>query len=93
MLKAITVAKGGTAAKTHELPGLARDAGIAFTKDQEATLEFLGEFMKWSGRYPVPNNEKAWDHYYDDVHEKLVIREKGGKCWKNKGKSGNISVD
>jgi HEPN domain-containing protein len=78
LLKAITVAKDGTTAKTHELLRLARDAGIAFTKNQEATLELLGEVLKWSGRYPVPNNEKAWDHYYGDVHERHVIREREG---------------
>jgi HEPN domain-containing protein len=78
LLKAIAVAKVGIAAKTHELPGLARGAGIAVTKNQEATLELLGEVLRWSGRYPVPNNRRAWDHYYNDVHEKHVIREREG---------------
>jgi HEPN domain-containing protein len=78
LLKAIIVAKGKIPPKTHELPGLARNAGIVFTKNQEATLELLGEVLKWSGRYPVPNIEKAWDHYYDDVHERHVIRERKG---------------
>jgi HEPN domain-containing protein len=49
LLKAIIVAKGGIAATNHKLPGLARDAGIAFTENQVATLEFLGEVLKWSG--------------------------------------------
>ena len=62
----------------HRLYLIFRDAGIAFTKNQEATLELLGEVLKWSGRYPVPNNEKAWDHYYNDVHEKHVNREREG---------------
>jgi HEPN domain-containing protein len=78
LLKAIIVAKGETAPKTHELPGLACDAGVAFTKNQGTTLELLGEVLKWSGRYPVPNSEKAWDRYYDDVHERHVIREREG---------------
>ena len=78
LLKAIIVARDGTTAMNHELQGLARNAGIAFTKDQEATLEFLGEFLKWSGRYPVPKKEEAWNHYYDEVHERLVIREREG---------------
>ena len=78
LLKAIIVAEGGKARITHELLGLARDAGVAFSNDQEATLEFLGEVLKWSGRYPVPNNEKAWDHYFDNVFEKLVIRQREG---------------
>lgn len=91
LLKAIIVAKGGIAPKTHELFGLARDAGVAFTNSQEATLELLGEFLKWSGRYPVPNNEKAWDNYFDNVFERHVIRERG-KCWNNEGKPGDFSV-
>jgi HEPN domain-containing protein len=78
LLKAVIVAGGGTAPKTHELPKLARSAGVAITKNQEATLEILGEILKWSGRYPVPNNESAWDHYYDVVHERHVIREREG---------------
>jgi HEPN domain-containing protein len=78
LLKAIIVAKGGIPSITHELPRLARDAEVAFSKSQEATLELLGEVLKWSGRYPVPNNEKAWDHYYDHVFERHVIREREG---------------
>jgi hypothetical protein len=38
----------------------------------------LGEALQWSARYPVPNNEKDWDRYYDVVHERHVIREKEG---------------
>jgi hypothetical protein len=78
LLKAIIIAKGGTAPTTHRLPEHARAAGVAFTKHQEATLELLGEVLIWSGRYPVPTTEKAWDHYYDVVHEKHVIREREG---------------
>jgi hypothetical protein len=80
LLKAIIAAEDGKARKTHELLGLARDAGVAFSKDQEATLEWLSEILKWSGRYPVPNNEKAWDHYYDNVQEKHIIRERRGNA-------------
>lgn len=78
LLKAIIVANGGIAQNTHELRGLARDAGVAFTRNQEATLELLGEILKWRGRYPVPNKEKDWDHYYDVIHERHVIREREG---------------
>ena len=78
LLKAIIVAKGGVAPQTHELLDLARDAKVAFSKNQKATLELLGEVLKWSGRYPVPNTEKAWDHYYDHVLEKHMIREREG---------------
>jgi len=76
LLKAIIVANGGKAPKTHELLRLARDAGVAFSNDQEATLEWLSEILKWSGRYPVPNKAEDWDHYYDDVFERHVIRER-----------------
>lgn len=78
LLKAIIVAKGGIAPGTHELFGLARKAGVAFTNSQEATLELLGELLRWSGRYPVPNNERAWGHYYDNVFEKHVVRIREG---------------
>jgi hypothetical protein len=78
LLKAIIVAKGGVAPQRHELLDLARDAEVAFSKDQKATLELLGEVLKWSGRYPVPNTEKAWDHYHDDVLERHMIREREG---------------
>ena len=78
LLKAIIVAKGRVAATNHKLPRLALDAGISVTENQVATLEFLGEVLKWSGRYPVPTKEEGWDHYYDVVHEKLVIREREG---------------
>ena len=78
LLKAIIVAKGGVAPQKHELLDLARDADIAFSKSQKATLELLGEVLKWSGRYPVPNTEKAWDHYYGHVLERHLIREREG---------------
>jgi len=78
LLKAIIVAKGRIAPKTHELLDLAREAGVAFSKNQKAMLELLCEFLKWSGRYPVPNTERDWDHYYDQVLEKHIIREREG---------------
>jgi len=78
LLKAIIVAKGGVAPQKHELRDLARDAEVAFSKSQIATLELLGEVLKWSGRYPVPNTEKAWHHHYDHVLERHVIREREG---------------
>jgi hypothetical protein len=78
LLKAAIVAKGGIAPITHDLPRLARDAEVAYSKEQEATLELLSEVLKWSGRYPVPTNEKAWDHYHDNVFERHVIREREG---------------
>ncbi|HKN21215.1 MAG TPA: hypothetical protein VJX73_07355 [Terracidiphilus sp.] len=78
LLKAIIVAEGGKARITHELLGLARDAGVAFSNNQEATLDWLSEILKWSGRYPVPNKEEDWDHYFDDVQERHIIREREG---------------
>ena len=87
LLKAIIVAKGGVAPQKHELHDLARDAEVAFSKSQIATLELLGEVLKWSGRYPVPNTEKAWDHYYDHVLERHVIREREGNVWRVRANS------
>jgi HEPN domain-containing protein len=78
LLKAIIVAKGGVAPIDHNLLALARDADVAFSKSQRATLELLAEFLIWSGRYPAPNTEKAWDHYYGHVLERHVIREREG---------------
>ena len=78
LLKAIIVAKGGVAPQTHELRELACDAEVPFSKDQIATLELLAEVLKWSGRYPVPNTERAWDHYHDQVLERHIIRKREG---------------
>jgi HEPN domain-containing protein len=78
LLKAIIVANGGVAPQHHKLPDLARDADIAFSKSQKATLELLREVLEWSGRYPVPNTEQTWDHYHDHVLERHVIREREG---------------
>jgi HEPN domain-containing protein len=78
LLKAIIVANGGRSPITHELLRLARDAGVTFSNDQEATLEWLSEILKWSGRYPVPNKEADWDRYFDNVQERHIIRERQG---------------
>jgi HEPN domain-containing protein len=78
LLKAIIVAKDGKARITHELLRLAHDAGVAVSSNQEATLEWLTEILKWSGRYPVPNKEEDWDHYFDVVQERHTIREREG---------------
>ena len=78
LLKAIVVAKGRAPSQHHRLPDLAADADVAFSKSQKATLEFLGEVLKWSGRYPVPKKETDWDHYHDHVLERHTIREREG---------------
>jgi hypothetical protein len=78
LLKAIVVAKGRTPSEHHRLPDLAGDADVAFSMSQRATLELLGEVLKWSGRYPVPKKETDWDHYYYHVLERHVIREREG---------------
>jgi HEPN domain-containing protein len=80
LLKAIIVAKSGIAPRTHRLVRLVRDAGVPFSTSQEATLELLGEVLIWSGRYPVPNKAEDWDHYYDDVFERHVIRVREGNA-------------
>ncbi len=80
LLKAIIVAKSGIAPRTHRLLKLARDAGVTFSTSQEATLELLGELLIWSGRYPVPNKAEDWDHYYDEVFERHVIRVREGNA-------------
>ena len=78
LLKAIIVAKGAVAPSTHRLLDLADDADVAFSESQKKTLELLTEQLIWSGRYPVPNREKDWDHYHDCVFDKHVIREREG---------------
>jgi HEPN domain-containing protein len=75
LFKAIIVAKGGEAPINHGLVGLANDAGVAFSVNQKATLELLTELLIWSGRYPVPNTEKAWNHYNDSVLVRHTIEE------------------
>jgi HEPN domain-containing protein len=80
LLKAIIVAKNGIAPRTHRLPRLVHDAGVPFSTNQEATLELLGELLIWSGRYPVPNKAEDWDHYYDVVFERHVIRVREGSA-------------
>ncbi len=78
LLKAIIVAKGGIPRVSHDLLAFARDAETAFSKNPGATLEWLSAMLDWSGRYPVPNSERLWDHYLDNVQERHTIRERAG---------------
>ena len=82
LLKALIVAKGGVARQDHKLRDLAHDAEVAFSKSQKVTLDFLSEVLIWSGRYPVPKTEEAWDHYYDHVLERHMIREREENVWR-----------
>lgn len=61
LFKSIIVAEGGIVPKHHNLLDLARDADVGYSSNQRATLELMTEVLKWSGRYPVPTREEAWD--------------------------------
>ena len=78
LLKAILIARGKAAPRTHELSNLASMAGVAFTENQGATLELLTAMLKWSGRYPIPNREANWDDYHDRILKKHIITEQDG---------------
>jgi HEPN domain-containing protein len=84
LLKAIIVAQGESAPRTHELRDLAVKAGVDFTESQKTTLELLEEIFKWRGRYPVPNKASDWDIYHDQIFERHVIRERVGNTSKTR---------
>ncbi len=46
--------KGRFELDTHDLLKLAKDVGLLLTEDEHRFLEKLGEFLMWTGRYPVP---------------------------------------
>lgn len=78
ILKAIATAKGISFEKTHNLNSLYSLTDIELTEDQKCTLELLSEIIVWSGRYPVPKSEGAWNNYHDNVQEKHIVRKLEG---------------
>jgi HEPN domain-containing protein len=78
ILKAIATAKGIGFEKSHDLNSLCRLIGIDLTEDQRCTLELLSEIIVWSGRYPVPKSEGAWNNYHDNIQEKHIVRKHEG---------------
>ncbi|BCO32601.1 hypothetical protein TspCOW1_27040 [Thiohalobacter sp. COW1] len=77
-LKATILAKGLSFETNHKLIDLGDQAQVGLTEDQLCTLELLSEIIIWGGRYPVPKNERQWDHYHDSILEKHVVRERIG---------------
>lgn len=79
-LKAILIAKSMSFTKDHSLLELVKIANIPITGDQECTLEFLTEVIKWAGRYPTPKKSAHWDNWHDKILSKHMERHsnKGG---------------
>ncbi|HLQ24803.1 MAG TPA: hypothetical protein VK138_02870 [Acidiferrobacterales bacterium] len=46
--------KGKFELVSHDLLKLAKDVSLPLTEDECRLLEKLGEFLTWTGRYPVP---------------------------------------
>lgn len=75
LLKAIVVARNEAPEATHELVALSREADVACSEVELATLKILSESIIWERRYPVPKREGhfkelaalTWNHLYDPV--------------------------
>ena len=74
LYKALIVQSGGKPPSTHELIHLANLAKIKPSKQEEALLKILTEYIKWEGRYPVPQERKSWAAL-DDLVRKHLFRE------------------
>ena len=65
-IKAIIVARGDQPKITHQLPDLARQAGMSFDGGTNKILGVLSDAIVWTGRYPVPTGgdrkgRAAWE--------------------------------
>jgi hypothetical protein len=57
----------------HDLVRLARDAGIAFSYNEEQLVGRLSIYVRWAGRYPVPTSPEpqAPNYVIDRDHQVL----------------------
>ena len=78
LFKAINVASGQEAPRTHKLLNLARAADVAYTENQQITLTMMTEIITWMGRYPAPLKEEDWNNYHDIILETMIVRETDG---------------
>lgn len=75
LLKAIVIARNEAPKATHDLVALSREADMAYSEVELATLKILSESIIWEGRYLVPKKdshfkeltELTWNHMYDPV--------------------------
>ncbi len=71
MFKGIIIERNQQPAKSHDLPGLARSANLAFDAHETELLEILSAAIVWDGRYPVPLKEDAWNRLIELESSKL----------------------
>jgi hypothetical protein len=82
LFKAIVVAKGETPdTSSHELPELARLAGVPLTSKQKGLLEVLTAYIYWAGRYPVPKDSKYYVPLIKLEHQHLFNTRKVGSSF------------
>jgi HEPN domain-containing protein len=78
LLKAILIAKGMDARRTHNIGELAKLAQIELNEDQRCTADLLAAVVEWRGRYPAPTSERKWDDFHDSILERHVIKKQCG---------------
>ncbi len=80
LFKAIVVAKNQKPLPRHNLLQLAVDAAVPLTDKQKGSLELLSQYVIWAGRYPVPNDKKYYEPFFqlDHMH-RLVFEEEDKK--------------
>jgi HEPN domain-containing protein len=74
ILKAILARKLLDIPVRHDLLLLAERGSIPISDNQKKTLDLLTATLVWSGRYPTPNKEAAWEEYQDSTIEAHIIR-------------------
>jgi HEPN domain-containing protein len=90
IIKAVLAANRQKIPRKHNLRKLAENTTIAFTKDQQHTLDHFTDIIVWRGRYPTPKTAEQWDHYHDQVVEKTQTRSKSGAGWPDPKSFPNI---
>ena len=77
LFKAIVVAKDGEPDKnSHDLPALAKSAGVPVTDKQAGLLKLLSQYVIWAGRYPVPKSKDKYDKLASIESQHLWITKK-----------------
>lgn len=81
MYKAILVEDGKEPPTNHNLPVLAKLAGINLPPEDESLLEIWSQLVIWDGKYPVPKKEEHMKTY-DDLIEKTLWNQVEGTPFK-----------
>lgn len=81
LFKSIIIKHNQDIPKTHNLIQLSSQAGYIASNDEKKIFDLLSDYVKWAGKYPIPNDENENELFYKKLGNTIVTHYQTGNVF------------